>query len=173
MKNLEIERKFLVRFPKSWSALAELFDGIHDVKRINQTYLKAENGEQAARVRKTIEGLSGDTNTVYHYNQKKPTKDTGTHEETEYEISQKEYETNLKKADPKKCAVEKTRFVFDWHDQRFELDVFKGRLKGLAILEIELDGKNDAVELPPFIDVVKEVTKDKRFNNYELASIVK
>lgn len=168
-KKLEIEKKFLVRFPKSWSALAELFDGIHDVKRINQTYLKPESGQQAARVRKTIEGLSGETNTVYHYNRKKPTKDTGTHEETEYEISQKEYESYLKKANPEKCAVEKTRFVFDWHDQRFELDVFKGHLKGLAILEIELDNKDDTIELPPFLDMVKEVTKDKRFSNFSLA----
>lgn len=65
--------------------------------------------------------------------------------------------------------MEKTRFVFDWHEQRFELDVFKGHLKGLAIMEIELDDKDDTVELPPFINVIKEVTKDKRFNNFSLA----
>jgi CYTH domain-containing protein len=167
--HLEIERKFLVRFPKSWSALAELFDGIVDIKRISQTYLTAEKGQQAARVRKTVEGLSGDTDTVYHFNQKKPTKDTGTHEETEHEISREKYESSLKNANSEKCAVEKTRFVFKYHDQVFELDVFKGHLKGLAIMEIELEDKDDTVELPPFIDVVKEVTKDKRFSNFALA----
>ena len=167
--HLEIERKFLVKFPTSWSDLAELFDGIVDVKRISQTYLTAEEGEQASRVRKTIEGLSGDTNTVYHRNQKKPTGDTGVHEETESEISEKEYQLALKKANPQKCAVEKTRFVFDWHDQTFELDLFKGHLKGLAILEIELDDKDAKVELPPFLKVIKEVTKDKSFNNFSLA----
>lgn len=166
---LEIERKFLVRFPKSWSALAELFDGIHDVKRISQTYLKPEPGEQAARVRKTVEGLTGDTDTVYHFNQKKPTGDTGTHEETEHEISEKQYQNYLKQANPTKCEVQKTRFVFDWHDQRFELDLFKGHLKGLAIMEIELEDKDETVELPPFIDVIKEVTEDKRFSNFSLA----
>lgn len=166
---LEIERKFLVKFPMSWSDLAKLFDGIVDVKRISQTYLKAEDGEQSARVRKTIEGLSGDTDTVYHRNQKKPTGDTGVHEETESEISEKEYNQSLKKADSSKCAIEKTRFVFDWHDQTFELDLFKGHLKGLAILEIELDDKDATVELPPFLKVVKEVTKDKKFNNFSLA----
>lgn len=166
---LEIERKFLVKFPKSWSDLAELFDGIVDVKRISQTYLKAEDGEQASRVRKTVEGLTGDTDTVYHRNQKKPTGDTGVHEETESEISQKQYEKALKNANPDKCAVEKTRFVFKWHDQVFELDLFKGHLKGLAILEIELGDKDDTVELPPFLKVIKEVTKDKKFNNFNLA----
>lgn len=166
---LEIERKFLVKFPTSWSALAELFDGIVDVKRISQTYLEPEEDEPSARVRKTVEGLTGDTETVYHRNQKKPTGDTGVHEETESEITEKEYNQALKHANPDKCAVEKTRFVFKWHDQVFELDLFKGHLKGLAILEIELKDKDDKVELPPFLKVIKEVTKDKKFNNFSLA----
>ena len=166
---LEIERKYLVKFPTSWSDLAELFDGIVDVKRISQTYLTPEKGQQAARVRKTVEGLSGDTDTVYHHNRKRPTGDTGVHEETESEISEKEYQKSLKKANPDKCAVEKTRFVFKWHDQVFELDLFKGHLKGLAILEIELEDKDDTVELPPFLKIVKEVTKDKKFTNFSLA----
>jgi CYTH domain-containing protein len=166
---LEIERKFLVKFPSSWSDLAELFDGIIDVKRIVQNYLKPEPGEQAARVRKTEEGIKGETKVVYHYNRKKPTGDTGVHEETENEISEKEYGEYLKKANPDKCAVEKTRFVFKWHDQVFELDLFKGHLKGLAIMEIELEDKDDKVELPPFLKVLKEVTKDKRFTNFSLA----
>jgi len=166
---MEIERKFLVKFPSSWSALAEMFDGIVDVKRISQTYLVPEEGEPAARVRKTVEGLRGDTHTVFHFNQKKPTGDTGTHEETEHEISQKQYEKYLHKANPSKCAVEKLRFVFKYHDQVFELDVFRGHLRGLAIMEIELKDKDETVELPPFINIIKEVTKDKRFNNFSLA----
>lgn len=165
---LESERKYLIKFPTSWSTLAELFDGIIDVKRISQTYLKPESGEQAGRVRKTVEGLTGDTETIYHYNQKKPV-ETGVHEETEHEISEKEYNNYLKKSNPDKVPVEKTRFVFEWQDQTFELDLFKGHLKGLAIMEIELDDIDDTVELPPFLKVVKEVTKDKRFTNFALA----
>jgi CYTH domain-containing protein len=167
--HLEIERKFLVKLPKSWSDLAEMFDDIVDVKRITQQYLKPEGNQPAGRVRKTVEGLGGDTETVYHYNEKKPTGDTGVHEETEREISEKEYQKYLQKSNPDKCAVEKTRFVFKWHDQVFELDLFKGHLKGLAILEIELGDKDDKVELPPFLGVITEVTKDKRFNNFSLA----
>ena len=166
---LEIEKKYLVSPPNSWINFSNLLDGVVDVKRISQTYLVAEKGQQAARVRKTVEGLTGETNTVYHYNRKKPTGDTGVHEETEHEISKKEYEQSLKKSDPKKCEVQKTRFVFKWHDQVFELDLFKGHLKGLAILEIELGDKDDTVELPEFIKVIKEVTSDKRFTNFALA----
>ena len=166
---IEVERKFLVNFPKSWSALAEIFDDLVDIKRIVQTYLKPKHGEPSARVRKTIEGLTGDIKTVYHFNQKKPI-ETGTHEETEREISEKKYNEYLKEPYPGKGPVEKTRFVFKYHDQVFELDVFKGPLKGLAILEIELKNKNDTVELPPFLEVQKEVTEDKSYTNFSLAN---
>lgn len=168
--SLEKERKFLIKFPSSWSALAELFEYLVDVKRISQTYLKAEKGEQSVRVRKTVEGPVGDTKTIYHFNQKKPTGDTGVHEEEEREISEKEYNASLKDAMPSKTTLEKTRFVFDYNDQNFELDLFKGSLKGLAIMEIELEDMEDTVELPPFLKVIKEVTKDKKFSNFNLCS---
>lgn len=167
--NLEIERKFLVNFPKSWSDLAEMFDNLIDVKRISQTYLKPEGKEPAGRVRKTIEGLSGDTDTVYHFNQKKLVEE-GVNEEKEHTISKIKYEKYLKSSAPDKVTLEKTRFVFDYNDQVFELDVFKGPLKGLAILEIELKDKNQKIELPPFLKIIEEVTTDKRFNNFNLAS---
>lgn len=165
---LEIERKFLVHFPKSWEELSELFDDLVDVKRITQLYLKPKGDDPSARVRKTVEGLTGNTKTVYHFNQKKHV-EQGVNEETEHEISKSKYESYLKEPHPTKVPVEKTRFVFKYNDQIFELDVFKGPLKGLAILEIELKDKNDKVELPPFLKVIEEVTKDKRFNNFSLA----
>lgn len=169
MPKLEIERKFLVKFPTSWSELAELFDDLVDVKRISQTYLQREDDEPSARVRKTVEGLTGETETVYHFNRKKPVS-AGVREEEEREISKKEYDNYLKKPLPGKVEINKTRFVFNYNDQTFELDVFKGALVGLAILEIELEDKDQPVELPPFLKVVKEVTEDKKYNNFELAS---
>lgn len=165
---LEIERKFLVRFPTSWSTLAELMDNLIDVKRISQTYLKPIGTEPCARIRKTVEGLTGDTDTIFHFNQKKFVED-GVHEETEHEISKEKYEKYLKNSHPGKVTVDKTRFVFKFNDQVFELDVFKGPLKGLAILEIELKDKNDKVELPNYLKIIEEVTDDKRFNNFSLA----
>lgn len=165
---LEIEKKFLVNFPSSWSELAEMFDNLIDVKRISQTYLKPEDKEPAARIRKTVEGLTGDTKIVYHFNQKKPVEE-GIHEEKEYEISKDKYENLLKKHHPDKITIDKTRFVFKYNNQIFELDVFKESLKGLAILEIELKDKNQKIELPPFLKIIDEVTADTRFNNFNLA----
>jgi CYTH domain-containing protein len=36
-------------------------------------------------------------------------------------------------------------------------------------LEVELCTKDEAVELPPFIPITKEVTGDKRYSNAALA----
>jgi CYTH domain-containing protein len=165
----EIENKYLVKFPTSWSELSEIFEDLIDVRRISQTYLTAEPNQQAARVRKTITGLVGETDVEYHFNQKRPI-DSGVHEEKEYKITKEQYNKHLKNADHKKVEVQKTRFVFKYNDQVFELDVFKGPLKGLAILEIELEDKGDNVDIPPFLEVIKEVTDDKTFSNYELAT---
>ena len=60
-------------------------------------------------------------------------------------------------------------FVFKWHDQVFELDLFKGHLKGLAILELEMDDIDDPIELPSYLKVLKEVTKNQKFTNFSLA----
>ncbi len=166
---LEIERKFLVKFPKSWSDLAELFDCLIDIKRIEQLYCQPETkDEQAYRVRKTVEGLTGDLDTKYHFNHKKFI-EKSVNKETEKEIDKKEYQKHLKNPADGKTMVYKTRFVFKYKDQIFELDVFKEKLKGLAILEIELEDKNQKIEFPPWLPIIKEVSGDKQWNNFELA----
>src|ERR1700679_3608132 len=104
---IERERRFLVKFPKSWEELSELFDNLIDIKRIEQTYLKPKGDEPAARVRKTIGGLLGKDKITYDFNQKKPV-ETGTHQEKEFEISEKKYHEYLKDPYPGKGQVEKT-----------------------------------------------------------------
>lgn len=166
---LEVEVKYLVRLPSSWADLADLFDDLVDVKRIEQVYLKPDEDGISPRVRKTVEGLIGDTNTVYHFN-KKDFVEHGVHEETEHAISKDKYERLLKTQHPDKSMLEKIRFVFKYRSQCFELDVFRGALSGLAILELELEDKNQKVELPPFLKVVKEITTDRHFTNFALAA---
>ena len=42
-----------------------------------------------------------------------------------------------------------------------------------AICEIELCNENDIVELPDFINVIREVTDDETFKNSSIASLIK
>lgn len=167
-KQLEIEKKYLVEPPDSWEAIAKLFQDLVEINRISQTYLKPEKDEPSARVRKTISGLVGDNDIKHHFNKKKFV-EKGVHDEFEKEISKEEYKKHLKNIHPTKTEVEKTRFVFRYEGQLFELDVFKGALKGLAILEIELKDKKQKVNLPTFLKIKKEVTGDSKYSNFALA----
>ena len=65
----------------------------------------------------------------------------------------------------------KTRYYFIYKHQYFLLDVFMEPewAEGLCLLEIELLDENDKVELPPFLNIVKEVTGDPEYTNSAIA----
>ncbi len=76
--------------------------------------------------------------------------------------------------------VRKNRICFVWKNQYFELDIFQrphrpniipSGEKKLSLLEIELTEEQDRVSLPPFIDIVEDVTMDKRYRNSAIARI--
>ena len=52
--------------------------------------------------------------------------------------------------------------------QLFELDIYPF-WNDRATLEIELSDENENFELPPFIEVIKEVTDDDRYKNRSLS----
>jgi CYTH domain-containing protein len=166
MEQIEVERKFIVKF-ESWEQVFALLDDVIAVKRIEQVYLQPNKAEPAPRIRKTIEGFK-DKETYYDINQKKPAGSIAK-KEKEQKISEKDYKKYIKYKDSSKVILKKTRIVFKYKNQIFELDLFKGPLKGLAILEIELKKKDQKVELPPYLKAVKEVSKEDKFNNFNLS----
>jgi CYTH domain-containing protein len=172
VNKLEIEKRFLVKLPHSWNDFSALISHCIAINRISQWYLSKENKDQEAiRLRKTLTGFYGEEKAQYTKNQKKRVKD-GVHKEYESVISKEEFSKLIENADPNKDQLDKTRFVFDYSDQIFELDLFKYplQLKGLAILEIELRNENETVELPPYLDIKEEITGKKEFSNFSLAN---
>ena len=156
---LEIEKKFLISPPKSWI-------------RISQVYLNKKDGEEeCARIRKTIFGLKDDLDVRYDFNQKQFV-ENGVSKEKEVEISKDKYEELLKDKNKDQIILSKTRFLFNYKDQVFELDLFKEPLNGLAILELELKKKDQQIFIPPFLKVIKNITNNPKFNNFNLASTV-
>lgn len=166
MKKLEIERKFLVNFP-SWQGLFDLLDSLVSIKRIEQVYLRALKGDPASRIRKTIEGFKS-KRTYFDINQKKKV-NSAKNKEIENKISEEEYNKLLSHKDPSKKIIKKTRLVFNYKGQKFELDIFKDYLEGLKILELELKDENQKIELPPFLKVVREITDEEEMNNFNLS----
>jgi len=90
--------------------------------------------------------------------------------EVERQISPREYVNFLQHQDLDRHTIKKTRRCFVWDGQYFELDMFRSPV-GLTMLEVELHNEDDEVRLPPFLDVSREVTNDRRYTNRELARL--
>lgn len=63
--------------------------------------------------------------------------------------------------------VEKTRYVWEEADARFEIDVFEGRNSGLVVAEIELDYPEQSFARPDWL--AEEVSHQARYRNSELS----
>lgn len=155
--HFEIERKYLIRRPSE-----TLLAATAEASRITQTYLLAEPGT-TERVRKR--GKNG----VYTYTHTRKTKLSDLRRiEDEEEVSAEVYAQLLQRADPQRRVIEKTRWVFSYRGQVFELDVFPF-WKEQAYLEIEIEHEAQEVILPPWIEVIREVTDDPRYTNAALS----
>lgn len=156
-KDFEIERKFLVVLPD----LNKL-----DVKRkikIMQTYLKRGSNDSQRRVRKIIENGS-----VFYTYTEKVFVSPVVREENESEITADEYVRLLEQSDKSCAPVEKIRYCFNYSDQLFELDVYPFS-NDYAIMELELDFPEQKIYFPECVNVLKDVSDDKRYSNASLA----
>ncbi len=160
---MEIERKFLIKKPD-----VNYLEHLKNCKKVNivQTYLISDTDEEV-RVRQR--GLEGSY--IYTLTSKKrltPLKRV----EVERRISQKEYLNYLNNADTNLRQIRKERYCLVENGKYFEIDVYPFA-KETAILEIELSNENEKVDLPKFIEVIKEVTDDIEYTNYSLAKAQK
>ncbi len=157
----EIERKFLIRRPEeAW--LEKSAQG----SDIIQTYLKTEANGHSDRVRRR-EGKNG---VVYTHTVKRRVSDLR-REEQEREISEAEYRTLLQRADPERRTIRKRRYVLPYDGKDFEIDVYPF-WQDKAVMEIELTDEMETVMLPPEIEIIKEVTGDRRYTNAALAKAI-
>ncbi|MBI3273865.1 MAG: AAA family ATPase [Candidatus Colwellbacteria bacterium] len=161
----EIQQKYIIKKPNI-ASIAKKW-GIHFAAiDVEQIYLISRDGLQK-RIRKG--GQNGSY--TYYICEKREVKPGVRMEEGKKinDIAYSHYALNERA--PKKDIIRKTRYYFLWKGQYFELDIFKEpkRLKGTALLEIELENENDSVSLPPFLEVIREITDDPKFTNYALA----
>lgn len=158
---LEIERKFLVKYPKNGT-----YPQITEWD-IEQIYLVRSDPAVQRRVRR----ICSEGKVSYYYTEKR--KLTGiTREENEKEITSEEYENLLSEADDSLKPVIKTRHIIEYMEQRFEMDCYPFSDE-YATIELELENEQQEIILPPFIEVIKEVTGDIRYFNGALVSAQK
>lgn len=155
---LEIERKFLIRYPDT-----DLLEQVCSCKAaICQTYLQSEK-KLSRRVRKR---QCGDK-TEYWYTEKVKLSDM-TRIEREREITKAEYEEYLKEAIPGAQTISKVRYNLPSGDLCFEIDLFP-EWKDRAFAEVELKTEQEDFVIPDCLQVIKEVTNDRRYTNASLA----
>jgi CYTH domain-containing protein/predicted ATPase len=150
-----------------------LVDGIrhellppHKTIEIEQIYVRSRDRNEEIRVRKR--GQEG----AYLYFLTR-TRTAGIRIKEEELIDEQEY-LNLKRlVDPKTEVLLKDRICFLWNHQHFELDAYKGKHEGLAVLQTQpwetTDGAT-SVDIPPFVTVSKNITGNHRYDERNLAA---
>ena len=89
--------------------------------------------------------------------------------ETERQVSNALSESLLSQADPYRHTIHKKRTSFIYEGQYFELDEYLDRLQGLVILETKGIAEGEKVKLPSNIVIVKDITGDRNYYNYNLS----
>ena len=163
----EIERKYLIKKPTT-EQLANA--SVRSKSNIIQTYLNSENPNIERRIRMRGTKKSGYS---FYYTEKQD-KFKGVRIERERKISQKEYLNYAVEADSSLHQISKERICFVYDKQFFELDLYPSSMsEEYAVLEIELKDINEPVNLPPFLDVVRDVTGENAYKNSSLAKTMK
>ena len=90
--------------------------------------------------------------------------------EDERELSEGEYRELLLKKAKGTATVKKTRHTFEHAGQNFEIDVYPEWVR-TAVMETELESRQQTVSMPDFIRIVAEVTGDKKYSNASMSQI--
>ena len=157
---LETERKFLIKYPDIDALKA--MPG-YRVRHIEQSYLSAESSFSGGRIRR----ITDDKGVKYVYTYKLRLSDM-TRREYEREISEGEYEELLAQKAPDSITIIKDRHIFGYAGLTYELDVYDF-WDDKATLEAEVESEDAPIPIPPCVELIKDVTDDRRYNNSRLA----
>ena len=159
---LEIERKFLIRMPDRAMLERESLRAI----RIEQIYLLPRENSGSRRIRRSC----ADGEEKRYYTEKLFVTHR-TRVEREREITPAEWDELAAQADPARRPIEKTRWVVPYAGHLLEIDVCPF-WTDRAFCEAELSSEEETLALPDWLQVVREVTEDTRYNNSALALAV-
>ena len=159
--HIEIERKYVISMPDICAMQSE--EG-YTSSDIEQIYLKS-SPRVTHRVRCRTKGG------VTKYTETKKMRISGMSAiEDEREITENEFESLRESIDPDTTPIIKTRHTFVYRGQLFEIDIYPG-WKSCAIMETELPSEDTEVEIPSFINIIKEVTGIKAYSNASMSRV--
>ena len=146
----EIERKFLVK---------ELPPGLHRFRSypIAQGYLANETGGRHVRLRKRGKMASLAFKVGRGTNR----------EEREVKLSAKQFAALWPATAVRR--LRKARYCIPWKGLTIEIDIYRGKNKGLIVAEVEFENQSDCRKFKPPTWFGHEVTGVKRYSNVRLA----
>lgn len=148
------KRKYLISMPSD-KFLSSCNASIIEMM---QTYLANTIENVERRIRKQKDG----DKFLYFYTEKRLAKD-GTTWVTEKRISEKEYDSYMREADPSLSSVSKKKYRFEYDSCKMEIDIYPFSAEK-AIVFVYGNG-----QLPPDINVIQDVTGYFEYKNRRLA----
>ncbi len=159
VSHLEIEKRYLVKSDNIEKILENDFIE-YSVEKIEQFYL-------VATIDKTLRYRKVDNRYIKNSKQGSGL----VRQEQESDVSKEEYYSA--KAQNSGAIIKKLRYKFIIDGYKFELDIFKGALKGLRILEIEFANIEEATNftMPQILKplIIKEITNEAIYSNGALS----
>lgn len=155
----QLERKFLIEYVDEDGLAA--YEPVE--QNITQTYLKGRAKGTERRARKVVSNNA----ISYFYTEKRPISPIE-RIENERLLSQKEYLRKIEEVDPEFGSVSKRRFCFLYNGRYCTVDTYPTNAN-YAILDVQLSDKDETVDLPPEIHVIKEVTGDVNYQGHMIS----
>ena len=156
---VEIERKFVIKIPD----ITEMrLQDNYTSSVIEQIYLKSARG-----ITHRIRSRVFSDKTVYTETIKVRI-DKMSASETESEISSERFLSLKENIAPDTRVLNKVRHTFCFCGHIFEIDVYP-EWKRSCIMEVELLNRDEKIEFPPFVEIVAEVTGDKKYSNASMS----
>lgn len=159
MPPAQCERKFLIEYVDETDLAA--YDPVE--QNITQTYLKERAKGTERRTRKVLSNNA----ISYFYSEKRPISPIE-RIENERLLSQKEYVRLTEEVDPVYGSINKRRFCFRYNDRYCTVDTYP-ICADRAILDVQLNDKDEQPDLPPEIRVIKEVTGDPNYQGHMIS----
>lgn len=158
MKNLEIEKKYLVNDEK-----ISLPD--YPSKKIVQGYVYSDNYSEIR-----IRSIEKDHNTKYYYTVKISGADPTQRTEIEFEIAKDEFNKLSQCIFQDSHLIEKERYLIPLNNNlTAELDIYHNELEGLSTVEVEFSTIEEANSFVAPVWFGEDVTSDKSLKNKNLA----
>ncbi len=157
--NIEIERKYIIKMPNFPQILTQ---EKYTKSYILQIYLTSRKGETHRIRRRSY------SDRVEFYETTKTRIDAMSVTEIEGEISEEAFARLSHQIADGTKPINKTRHTFIYKGQIFEIDVYP-EWQNSAIMETELKSREDRAEIPPFIEIIREVTGDKAYSNAQMS----